>query len=202
MSMASAPTAPEDMTATQLERRQRILAAVIELIDEGADEGLQVKDIGDRAGVALGTVYRYFSSKDHIVAAALVEWAGTLATRPARRRRTATGPPADRLEAVLRQALRAYQLRPAWARVLVTVATSTDPFASQCYRELGDVVFPELRTALVDVEPDRRERILAVIGAVWYHCLVEWVNGRMSIAAAGDTLASTCHLLLDESGRR
>lgn len=197
MSIASVPTAPEQMTAGQLARRQRVLDAVIDLIDEGADRDLQVKDIGERAGVALGTVYRYFSSKDHIFAAALVEWARALGDRPARRRRPPTGTPAERLDAVLRQALRGYQRQPAWARVLVTVATSTDPFASETYRTLGDVVFPELRAALAEIEPDRRERILAVVGGVWYHCLVEWVNGRMTVATVGTTLTNTCHLLLD-----
>jgi hypothetical protein len=42
--------------------------------------------------------------------------------------------------------------------------------------------------------------VLTVVGAVWYHCLVEWVNDRMTIAEVHETLDTTCHLVLD--GRR
>jgi len=147
--------------------------------------------------VALGTVYRYFSSKDHLIAAALVEWAGPLGER-SRRHPLPPGPPDVRLAAVLRQALRAYQRQPAFARLLVFVANSTDPFASDCYRQMGPVVFGALGRSISDVEADTRDRVLVVIGAVWYHCLVEWTGGRMSIAEVNDTLSSTCTLLLGD----
>ena len=92
------------MTPLQLERRERLLDAVIALVAEGHDDEMQMKDIADRAGVALGTVYRYFSSKDHLVAAALVRWAESLEhvppwSRPSRpvgrpaRRRIGSAPP-------------------------------------------------------------------------------------------------------------
>ena len=63
------------MTPRQLERRRRVIAAVQELVDEGRVRDLQVKEIGERAGVSLAAIYRYFSSKEHILAEALLEWA-------------------------------------------------------------------------------------------------------------------------------
>ena len=197
--MTGAPLAPEAMSANQLARRERLLRAVIGLVEDGADEDLQMKDIAERADVALGTVYRYFSSKDHLVAAALLEWASDLERRTGRRGGRAAvpvGSPADRLVAVLDQALRAYQRRPVYARLLVMVATSTDANASACFEEMRPVVFGALGRAIDDVEPDTRDRILMVIGAVWYHCLVEWVNGRMSPADVTAMLETTAHLLL------
>ena len=191
----AAPLDPSEMTANQLARRRRLLDAVIELVADGDDEDMQMRDIAERADVALGTVYRYFSSKDHLLAAALVAWASELEP-PARR--LPDGLPADRLVAVLRRALRAYRRRPAFARVLVHVAHSTDPNASECYRELGPVVFGTLGASISDVEPDTRERVMAVVGAVWYHCLVEWTNGRMSVSAVEATLESACHLVLPD----
>jgi AcrR family transcriptional regulator len=190
-----APQSPETMTPAQLERRSRLLDAVVALVADGVDDELQMKDIADRAGVALGTVYRYFSSKDHLVAAALFEWASTLDAKVARRP-LPDGPPATRLAAVLRQALRAYQRQPAFARLLVMVANSNDPFASECYGELGTVVFRTLGSAIPDVESDVRGRVLQVVGAVWYHCLVGRTMGRMTIADVYRTLESTCTLLL------
>ena len=191
------PQSPRSMTASQLERRRRLLDAVVELVDEGRTDDLAMKDIADRADVALGTVYRYFSSKDHLIAEALVDWARGL-DDPARRV-AVEGPPADRLVLVLRNALRAYQRQPTFARLLVMVANSSDPFASESYAELGTVVYGVLGEVLVDIDPDTARRILGVIGAVWYHCLVEWVNGRMTIADVNATLESACHLLLPTS---
>lgn len=192
----TAPLAPEAMSANQLARRERLLRAVVDLVEAGADEDLQMKDIAEHADVALGTVYRYFSSKDHLIAAALLMWASDLDRRAGRRSAAPSGPPADRLVAVLGRALRAYQRRPVYARLLVMVATSTDPNASACFEQMRPVVFGALGQAIDDVEPDTRDRILMVIGAVWYHCLVEWVNGRMTPADVTAMLETTAHLLL------
>jgi AcrR family transcriptional regulator len=192
---ASGPQSPESMTPGQLARRQRLLDAVLDLIAEGADDEVQMKEIAERSGVALGTVYRYFSSKDHLLAAALVQWASALDERTGRRP-LPDGDAAARLSAVLHQALRAYSRQPTFARLLVLVANSSDPYARACYADMRPVVFPALERAIDTVEPDTRSRILAVIGAVWYHCLVEWVNARMTIDDVTALLDSTTELLL------
>lgn len=192
---AGGPQSPESMTPGQLARRQRLLDAVLAMIAEGADEEIQMKEIAERSGVALGTVYRYFSSKDHLLAAAMVQWASALDER-ASRRPVPDGTASDRLSAVLHQALRAYARQPTFARLLVLVANSTDPYASACYADMRPVVFPALERAIDLVDADTRARILAVVGAVWYHCLVEWVNQRMTIDEVTTMLDSTCELLL------
>jgi AcrR family transcriptional regulator len=188
------------MTPAQLERRRRLLRAVVDLVADGYDDEMQMKDIADRAGVALGTVYRYFSSKEHLIAAALVEWAGGLESRPTKPP-SLDVPPAERLSAALRRALRAYQREPAMARLLVLVAHSTDHYASAAYRGMGPVVYGALGRSIPDLDEDTRNRVLTVVGAVWYHCLVEWVNGRMTIGEVNETLDNTCHLILDDRRR-
>ena len=32
----------------------------------------------------------------------------------------------------------------------------------------------------------------------WYHCLVEWTIGRMTMEAVDETLESACHLVLPD----
>ena len=50
-------------------RREAILkAACIILTEEGA-ASIQIANVADRAGIAAGTIYRYFSSKTELVAA-------------------------------------------------------------------------------------------------------------------------------------
>jgi AcrR family transcriptional regulator len=218
------PQATETMSPAQLDRRARVLDAVVDLVAAGRLEDMGMKDVADRSGVALGTIYRYFSSKDHVAAAALLEWARALdgqgASPRSRReeggqrgqggprgqggqrragggsRGVGTGSMTDRLVAILRRAVRAYQREPNFARLLILAATSTDPFAGECYREMGDSVYAALGAALDDLDPTERRRVLDVVGAVWYHALVEWVNDRKTIAQVYEAVESAARLVL------
>ena len=61
------------LTAGQQARRQRVVAAALELAAGGGYEAVQMRDVSTKADVALGTIYRYFSSKDHLLAAAMAD---------------------------------------------------------------------------------------------------------------------------------
>lgn len=189
------PTAPETMTVNQRARRLRVLHAVLEMIAEGGADDMQMRELAERSGVALGTVYRYFSSKDHVVGAALVEWAGELDQRMARR------PPAgatmeDRLRAVLRAGVRAFQREPEFARVMIRAGSSDDPHAGDCYRRMGDTVQAVMARALDELPESDRAKVLAVVGAVWYVALREWVNGRAGIDEVYRRLDDACEVTL------
>ena len=206
MARTPAPPQPvESMTAAQLARRQRVLDAVVELVAAGRLDDMGMKDVAERSGVALGTIYRYFSSKDHLAAAALLAWATTLQPPPADG--AAPEPPpdgaegagggrADRLVAILRRAVRAYEREPSFARLLMLAATSTDPYAGECYARLGSSVYDTLGTALDDLDPVERRRVLDVVGAVWYQAMTEWVNGRRTIADVYDQVESAARLVV------
>ena len=58
----------ERTEARRAETRQRIVTAALELIAEGGYVNAQVAAVADRAGVAVGTVYRYFPSKSELFA--------------------------------------------------------------------------------------------------------------------------------------
>lgn len=49
------------------ERERDLLAAALEGFAEGGFDGVSVQDIARRAGVAAGTVYLYFPSKEHLL---------------------------------------------------------------------------------------------------------------------------------------
>ena len=70
-----------DMTSGQLVRRAKIIEAVIGLIADVGADAVQMRDVAHRSGVALATVYRYFSSKEHLLAAALEDWQKRLTRR-------------------------------------------------------------------------------------------------------------------------
>ena len=55
-------------------RRARIVTAGYELLLDSDYEHVQIRDVADRAGVALATVYRHFPSKERLFAEVLVRW--------------------------------------------------------------------------------------------------------------------------------
>lgn len=55
----------------QRERRKRILDATLTLASKGGYEAVQMRAVAERADVAVGTLYRYFPSKVHLLVSAL-----------------------------------------------------------------------------------------------------------------------------------
>ena len=74
-------TAADALTKSQAARRQRVLVAALELGADGGYDAVQMRDVAASAEVALGTIYRYFPSKDALLAAAMVEWMEDLERR-------------------------------------------------------------------------------------------------------------------------
>src|SRR5919112_3269787 len=62
----------EDLgSAAQRDRRRRILDATITLASQGGFDAVQMRAVAEQADVALGTLYRYFPSKIHLLVSAL-----------------------------------------------------------------------------------------------------------------------------------
>jgi AcrR family transcriptional regulator len=191
---ATTPTAP--LTVAQRERRGRIVDAGLALLAERDYEKIQVKDVAEEANVALGTLYHYFSSKEHLFAEVLVRWAGTLRTNISRNPlRGATD--AQRLTQVISRSVRAFQRQPSLARLVATLETSADPLATEILARLAHTTNDIYLEAIHDVDRATAQRIVTVVDAVLASRLRSWVAGRISITAVFDDLADAIALLLD-----
>jgi len=190
------PPEPESLTEKQSARRQRVIAAAMDLAEEGGYESVQMRDVAARADVALGTVYRYFSSKDQLLAAVWSEWNGALERR-------IHGQPlqgdtrAERVIDFLRRATKPMERRPKLAAALVMSVASSDPHAASNQREVASWMTRIVVDALDGMDTDEAQAIREVLGHVWYSVLLAWVKGRMESDRMHDVLASACHLLLD-----
>ena len=182
------------MTVRQRQRREEVVNTVLQLVAERGIDGLQMRDVCDRSGVALATVYRYFSSKDHLLAETLMAWAARIEHHVDLV--TAELEPADRLVEVLRRGMQHLEQQPQFAGMLLAVSTSSDPRSSAAYLRLGALIRESLGRTIPDVEPQLRERVLQVLGAVWYHAIVEWVAGRIPAHEVHARLGSTARILL------
>jgi AcrR family transcriptional regulator len=67
------PRWPDETTAYRTSRRTRILEESLAAAAAGCED-LNIRTVAERAGVAVGTLYSYFSSKEHLLVSALGRW--------------------------------------------------------------------------------------------------------------------------------
>jgi AcrR family transcriptional regulator len=154
------------MEVTTTGTRDRLLAAAQELIEEGGYGPASVIAIADRAGVAAGTLYRHFASKEEL----FVEVFRSVCAREERAMRAASAempehaPATQRLETVLasfaQRALRNPRL--AWALIAEPVAPRVDA-ERLAYRERYAALIAEhLRAGIAAGElPDQNAELTA-----------------------------------------
>jgi AcrR family transcriptional regulator len=173
------PPAAADLRTAQRQRRDRIVAAAVAMMADTEYERIQVKDVAESAEVALGTLYRYFVSKDHLFAEALVAWAdgfgGDLAG-------PSDGPTVDKVKALYRRAVRAFERRPNVYGVLLALQGVSEPHASLAFKEFGERQRAAFDSVLSRVPEARRRTIVAVMGAVLDTNLRNWRLGHQTIA--------------------
>jgi AcrR family transcriptional regulator len=182
-------------TENQRARRQRVVDAGLTLLRTREYDRIQVKDVAEEANVALGTVYNYFSSKDHLFAEVLIAWAATLGPNISRNPLRGAND-VERLTEVFHRSVRAFQRQPHLARLVATLETSSDPFATEILARLGEATTKVYTEAMHDVDDDRARAIVRVVDAVLASGLRSWVAGRMVITDVNDRLAEAIALLL------
>ena len=67
----TALTEDELGSSAQRDRRRRMLDATIMLATKGGYDAVQMRAVAENADVALGTLYRYFPSKIHLLVSGL-----------------------------------------------------------------------------------------------------------------------------------
>lgn len=189
---------PEALSDSQRERRERIIQATVALAAEGGFHGVQMRDVAERADVALGTLYRYFPSKIHLLIGALR--GETDALRQAVTRRPPQGDTAEeRVLDVLRRATRAMERSPKFTGAVMRALMTAEADASVD----ADAVSNNVTRLIIDAmqedgdDPTEDERAIArVLQQVWSSSLMSWLSGRSSGAELRQNLEVAVRLLL------
>jgi AcrR family transcriptional regulator len=183
-------------SAAQRERRKRILDATLALASKGGYDAVQMRTVAERADVALGTLYRYFPSKIHLLVSALVlEFERT--QEKLDRRPIPGETPYDRMLHVLSRVTRTMQREPMLTEAMTRAFMFADPSAATEVNAVARQMEKMFTGAMHDGQPSADDIAIArVIGDVWLSNLVAWVTRRASADDVSSHLELAARLLL------
>ena len=155
-----------------------------------------MRDVATHADIALGTLYRYFGSKDHLLAATMAVWTadlrGRVEAKPAR-----GDTPVEQVVDVLRRASRSFEAQPRLGEALVKALASHDAGVAEANGEVSANIRAMLEPLLVTLEVETRDGIIDLIGQVWHSSLIGWANGRFPIREVGQRMEKAVRLILE-----
>src|SRR5688500_30526 len=167
-------------TRSQRQRRKRIVQAAAALASRGGIEAMQMRTVAERAGVALGTLYRYFPSKMDLVVAVVAEELDLLEASIERRPPRAASRP-QRVVDVLMRATRGLIREPELADALIRSLLLSD-----IKIEFGDrTTNLLLRAAYGPEEPipadDERRVVAKALTSIWAMEMIEILRGHSTL---------------------
>ncbi|MGV9412631.1 TetR family transcriptional regulator [Nocardia sp. NPDC003693] len=186
-------------TVRQVERRRAILRAAARLGAEHGLERVQMSEVAQSAGVALGTLYRYYPSKSHLFAAVL-EGAVDDLPQPS----PVPGDPVGGATEFLAHAVGELLRRPRLARAMLVsmnavraedLAPQPDPAAPP---PAADPAMPaRILAAAGKTDPTDEDRRLARLLEQCVYGILTWaVAGRLTAEQARSDTRRACELLL------
>jgi TetR/AcrR family transcriptional regulator, cholesterol catabolism regulator len=187
------------------DRRDRILDVAIDLAEEGGFDNVRQRDVADQAGVALGTLYKSFASKEDLLSAA-VEREAQMLERKMEQRPALGANPAERLKALFKIVTRGMCRKPKYARaVLRAMASGVPEVASHVASYQGRmnrIIIAALRGAdfpnPTSTPPSEREAtVAAYLQRIWFASLVGWSAGLHGQGDVIEQMEKACDLLLE-----
>jgi AcrR family transcriptional regulator len=188
------------LARSQAARRRRVLDAALRLAAEGGFDGVQMRDVAAAADVALGTVYRYFTSKERLLLEAMAEQQADL------RRYLEVHPPQEatasaRVIAVLRRANRSLRAHPDVTAAMVSSIGSAQPENADIVRRVTEIMTAIIVNAIhagdARAATARELRVARILMQVWLSSLNGWVCGVDGPERVDEDLAAAAELLLD-----
>lgn len=195
---AKARTASPEVptTASQRERRRRILDATLALASRGGYEAVQMRAVAEKAEVAVGTLYRFFPSKVHLLVSALAREFARIDERTERSAPPGSSPQ-ERMIVVVSMITTAMQRDPNLTEAMTRAFMFADASVAAEVELVGTHIDRIIARAMADGEPTEVQLSIArVVSDVWMSNLVAWLTRRASASDVQDRLRLTIELLL------
>ncbi|WP_371950959.1 TetR family transcriptional regulator [Actinomadura monticuli] len=193
---AAGPAAGQGVRSrSQHQRRKRIVQAAAALASRGGIEAMQMRTVSERAGVALGTLYRYFPSKMDLVVAVVSEeillLEGSIERRPPR----ASDAPARAVE-VLMRATRGLMREPELAEALIRSLLLSD-VKTDFGERMSELLLRAASGPPEDISAEDPRRLVArALSGIWTMEMIEMLRGNATADEIQSRLEITAARLL------
>jgi AcrR family transcriptional regulator len=158
----------------QEERSRRIVDSAVELAEQGGFEAVRLRDVAAHAGVALGTLYRRFRSKEDLLVAALDREMSGLEARVLRRL-PAGDSVLDRLTSLITHN---FCRKPQLARALLRALVSGHPGLANQVAGFHERLERLIVAAMRGKPPTSAEQRLAWnMDLMWFALIISWSSG-------------------------
>lgn len=198
------------LAASQMRRIRRIVDAAVVLAERGGFDAVRLRDVAESSDVALGTLYKYFPSKEAILLYAVNEGNEGL-ERLMVDEPPVGDTPALRVADFFARATGTFTRRPDFARaVLRAIAASDQATATQqagFHLRIGRMIIAAMRGEAPDVSrplsetigSDREQSIALMLNHVWFAALLGWSSGLHSADAVAERMSQAIDLMLGGS---
>ncbi|SKD69098.1 Putative transcriptional regulator, TetR family [Mycobacteroides abscessus subsp. massiliense] len=184
-------------SSAQRERRKRILDATLAIASKGGYEAVQMRTVAERADVAVGTLYRYFPSKVHLLVSALEREFEQIDAK-SDRNAISGGTPYERLHGAITRLNRNMQRNPLLTEAMTRALVFADASAAGEVDHVGRLMDGIFARAMAgeDDPTDAQFHIARVISDVWTSNMIAWLTRRASATDVSRRLDRTVRLLL------
>ncbi|MCV7372972.1 TetR/AcrR family transcriptional regulator [Mycolicibacterium arabiense] len=191
----------EDRWAESVRKREIILDCAATIASSGGYDAVKMRAVADSAGIAVGTLYRLYPSKAHVLVAILAREFERIG---AERDWTATaGSSRLRVEHLSARLCREWQTRPALTAAVTRAFVSADGSASAEVDRAEAVIEHLIGLAIAGGEPNpRQHRIAAIVGNVWLASLITWVRHGTSADDIAVRLQRSIGLVIENAESR
>ena len=187
------------MTSRQLIRRAKIIEAVLDAIGDVGHEAVQMRDVAQRSGVALATAYRYFRSKEHLLAVALEDWQERLTRRISSASRYDDLDPLSGVLTYLHGAQRAFSRNRKMTALMLQMMTSTDPDVASTIDRMNRTNAEMFERLLRGFPPEDVPNLSFALNAALTSAITRMLNGRMSLDEAQARVEWAARALLERA---
>lgn len=186
-------------TAAQRARRERILAATLALAARGGYDAVQMREVAERSEVALGTLYRYFPSKVHLLVCAMASEVDRLSAR-LQKRRAPGETRAERVRFVLERSTRSLQRDPLLTEALIRAMMAADASVAHevaaVRSNMTGLIMQAMRGEGTEREHDLD--LAAILQDVWFARQIAWLGGRIGADEVWRDIALAIDLVLPD----
>ena len=180
------------LNARQAETVERVVAAAQDELRDVGFDGLTVRSVAHRAGVAPATAYTYFSSKNHLVAE--IFWR-RLNERPRLEETLST--PLGRVVGVFDDLADFIAAEPELAAAVTSALLGTEPDVKHLRLMIGNEINHRIKQALGD---SASEDELDALTLAWSGAMLQVGMGHAPAEQMGERLATVARLVLGVDG--